>query len=221
MRITESALKHGVSDADMLHAARMPFRTIAHQDGGRTLVIGVDQAGRFLEIVVKDAGDDTEPEIIHADVLRPGYYRFLKGVMTMTKDEQTTDEWLAGLERDETVEAKDASDLRGIGEALIGIEYADAALVAAVERARANGRSWTEIANVLGVTRQAARQRFTGTGGGTSKPETVAAKVLKSVSGIEGKPTKKVAAKAIRRHVGAKPAAAKLVRKNATRKASR
>jgi hypothetical protein len=77
MRINESARKHGVSDADMLHAARTIIRDIAEQDGGRTLFIGVDTAGRMLEIVVKDADDDTEPEIIHAMRLRRGYYRFL------------------------------------------------------------------------------------------------------------------------------------------------
>lgn len=30
---------------------------------------------------------------------------------------------------------------------------------------RANGRSWTEIVNVLGVSRQAARQQFAGSVG--------------------------------------------------------
>lgn len=76
----------------------------------------------------------------------------------MTTD---VDAWLASLEHG-SAEAQDASDLREIGAALIGIEAAEASLTAAVEKARANGRSWTDIANVLGVSRQAARQRFAG-----------------------------------------------------------
>jgi DNA-directed RNA polymerase specialized sigma24 family protein len=75
--------------------------------------------------------------------------------MTMT----TTDEWLASLE-DGHAEAKDGKDLRGIGEALQAVDAAQAELVAAVATARGHGRSWTEVANVLGVSRQAARQRF-------------------------------------------------------------
>jgi hypothetical protein len=75
----------------------------------------------------------------------------------MTKDD--TERWLAGLEHAD-VQTSDARDLREIGLALVGIDAAEAALRAAVERARAAGRSWTEIANVLGVSRQAARQRF-------------------------------------------------------------
>lgn len=41
----------------------------------------------------------------------------------------------------------------------------DRALALAVAGLRANGRSWTEIGLALGVTRQAARQRFTDNGG--------------------------------------------------------
>ena len=54
----------------------------------------------------------------------------------------------------------DRRDLRQIGLALISIEAAEQALVSAVAKARGNKRSWTDIANVLGVSRQAARQRF-------------------------------------------------------------
>jgi hypothetical protein len=39
----------------------------------------------------------------------------------------------------------------------------EARLREAVEVARAHGRSWNQIAVALGVTRQAARQRFTDT----------------------------------------------------------
>jgi hypothetical protein len=71
----------------------------------------------------------------------------------------TTDAWLAGLE-DGHAEAKDGADLRAIGDALRAVDAAQAELVAAVATARGHGRSWTEVANILGVSRQAARQRF-------------------------------------------------------------
>jgi hypothetical protein len=77
MRISDSARSHGVSDEDMLHAARMVLRTIAEQDGGRTLFIGTGVHGQLLEIVLKDAGETTEPEIIHAMPLRKNFYRYL------------------------------------------------------------------------------------------------------------------------------------------------
>lgn len=61
-----------------------------------------------------------------------------------------------------TVTARDTADLRAIGEALAGVDTARARLTAAIAAARRAGRSWTEIANVLGTSRQAARQRFAG-----------------------------------------------------------
>lgn len=55
---------------------------------------------------------------------------------------------------------EDRKDLRQIGVALLAVEAAEQSLIAAVSQAKAGGRSWTDIANVLGVSRQAARQRF-------------------------------------------------------------
>ena len=40
-------------------------------------------------------------------------------------------------------------------------ETGDAVLGHFVDRARGSGRSWTEISNVLGVTKQAVHKRFT------------------------------------------------------------
>lgn len=77
MRISESARRHGVSDADMLHATRTVRRVIAEQSGGRMLFIGLSRSGQPLEIVVQSHGDD-EPEIIHAMRLRRNFYRFLR-----------------------------------------------------------------------------------------------------------------------------------------------
>lgn len=51
-------------------------------------------------------------------------------------------------------------DLRAIADVAQRIESDEARLREAVEIARARGRSWNQIAIPLGVSRQAARQRF-------------------------------------------------------------
>ena len=51
-------------------------------------------------------------------------------------------------------------DLRGIADAAQTVRDDEARLREAVELARANGKSWNQIAVALGVSRQAARQRF-------------------------------------------------------------
>lgn len=54
----------------------------------------------------------------------------------------------------------DGEDLRAVGEALRAVAVSDLTLAEQVGTARANGRTWTQIAAVLGVTKQAARERF-------------------------------------------------------------
>ena len=58
----------------------------------------------------------------------------------------------------EDFEATD--DLVSVARAADAVEAAKAALEAAVANARARDRSWNQIAMSLGVSRQAARQRF-------------------------------------------------------------
>lgn len=72
-----------------------------------------------------------------------------------------TEAWLDRL-KPETLASpgSDASDLRAIGDALRAVAASDLGLAEQVARARANGRTWTQIAAVLGVSRQAARERF-------------------------------------------------------------
>lgn len=60
----------------------------------------------------------------------------------------------------ETVEVEDTSDLRAIAEAVDAVRAAEAQVRERVEIARAHGRSWNLIALPLGVSRQAARERF-------------------------------------------------------------
>lgn len=51
-------------------------------------------------------------------------------------------------------------DLRGVADAAQTVRDDEARLREAVEIARAHGRSWNQVAVALGVSRQAARQRF-------------------------------------------------------------
>jgi hypothetical protein len=51
-------------------------------------------------------------------------------------------------------------DLRQIADAADAVRADEARLRESVEAARAQGRSWNQIAIALGVSRQAARQRF-------------------------------------------------------------
>lgn len=55
-------------------------------------------------------------------------------------------------------------DLVAVARAADAVEAAKAALEAAVANARARDRSWNQIAMSLGVSRQAARQRFGDSG---------------------------------------------------------
>lgn len=72
-----------------------------------------------------------------------------------------TDAWLDSLDpRALPSPDSDGTDLRAIGDALRAVAAGDLALAEEVARARANGRTWTQIAAVLGVTKQAARERF-------------------------------------------------------------
>lgn len=72
-----------------------------------------------------------------------------------------TEAWLDRLDP-ETIGSQDseAADLRAIGEALHAVAASDLGLAEQVATARANGRTWTQIATVLGVSKQAARERF-------------------------------------------------------------
>jgi len=78
--------------------------------------------------------------------------------MTKVKNERNIEDWL------DTVEpvgpARDATHLRRIIAAAEGLKAAEVELVAAVAAARAAGDTWDAIGVALGVSRQAAYQRF-------------------------------------------------------------
>lgn len=67
--------------------------------------------------------------------------------------------WLNSLDPDMTP-AEDTSDLREIGLALGELVDRQNRLEEAVVSARNNGRSWSEIGLVLGISKQAARERY-------------------------------------------------------------
>ena len=60
-----------------------------------------------------------------------------------------------------TTEVERTEDLRAIAAVSEAVRADEARLREAVEVARAHDRSWNQIAVALGVSRQAARQRFT------------------------------------------------------------
>jgi hypothetical protein len=69
--------------------------------------------------------------------------------------------WLDGLDPEALASPdSDGADLRSIGEALRAVAASDLTLADEVAKARAHGRTWTQIAAVLGVSKQAARERF-------------------------------------------------------------
>ncbi|HRL50155.1 MAG TPA: hypothetical protein PLK46_07940 [Propioniciclava sp.] len=78
MEIRGSARKHGITDADIDHAWRNAIRLVEYEYAGqeRLLVIGADRQGRLLELVAVPAEQPTR--IIHADLLRPKFYDYLK-----------------------------------------------------------------------------------------------------------------------------------------------
>lgn len=72
-----------------------------------------------------------------------------------------TEAWLDSLDPESVASPESqAEDLRAIGEARRAVAASDLNLADQVARARGNGRTWTQIAAVLGVSKQAARERF-------------------------------------------------------------
>lgn len=78
MEIRESARRHGIDDADILHAWANAMRLIEYDYEGedRLLVIGPDREGRMLELVAVPTDHPTR--VIHADRLRPKFHDYLR-----------------------------------------------------------------------------------------------------------------------------------------------
>lgn len=101
-------------------------------------------------------GDIPVVERIEMEPLKPPGER-------VTDDLASTEAWLDSLGSDQANPAVDnTDDLRVIAETTDELARVQARLTEAIQIARAHGRSWTEISMRLGVTRQAARQRYAG-----------------------------------------------------------
>ena len=76
--VAPSARQHGISDEDAITAARSALAggSLDDENPQRELRIGLDTAGRLLEIVVL-LWDDGETEIIHAMKTRAAYRRLV------------------------------------------------------------------------------------------------------------------------------------------------
>lgn len=79
-----------------------------------------------------------------------------------TKTNQTDiEQWIDQLDpKDPSVKVRDGRYLRHVRQAADAADAASEDLRNAVAQARANGESWGTIGMVLGVSRQAAQQRF-------------------------------------------------------------
>jgi NADPH:quinone reductase-like Zn-dependent oxidoreductase len=69
--ILRSARRHGVNDADMLHAHRNPVRAFEADD--LTMLVGADAAGRLLEVGLVTA--EGIEFIVHAMPARAKFLR--------------------------------------------------------------------------------------------------------------------------------------------------
>lgn len=166
MEITDDAHKHGVDDLDIEHAVRNAIRVL--NQGDRDLYIGADRSGRLLEVVVLD--DDGQPVAIHAMTLRPSstssYEHPEVVTMPRTREQlqqaaENAERWLDSLDTSAIASPEaDASYLRCIGAGVRAVATSQAELAQAVAAAREHGHTWTQIATMLGTTRQAAQERY-------------------------------------------------------------
>jgi DNA-directed RNA polymerase specialized sigma24 family protein len=99
--------------------------------------------------------------------LRPKFHRLLgRKVNPMRHTDEQIEQAAARFEQladdldPDTVHVEETDDLRQVAVAADAVSDDEARLREAVQLARAHGRSWNQIAVALGVSRQAARQRF-------------------------------------------------------------
>jgi len=136
MRIGEPARRHGIADEDIWHAVRNAIRQ--RQEDEFRMLIGAARDGSLPDM--KGPTNVTR----HTDeAIERAAARF--------------EQWATSLDPGDF---EDITDLRTVAQAAEAVQAADARLREGVQTARLNGRSWNQIAVALGVSRQAARQRF-------------------------------------------------------------
>ncbi len=116
------------------------------------------------------ADDDGQPVAIHAMALRPKskVLRALIEVMDMPRTREqlqqaaeAAERWLDSLDPAAIASPDaDASRLRRIGDAVRAVASSQVELADAVAEAREHGHTWTQIAAMLGTSRQAAQERY-------------------------------------------------------------
>jgi len=75
VRLTKSAIKHGISEVDIRHAQNHAIKIFDYFDDldrRRILMIGPDQSGNLLELLMA-LNPDTSLKIFHAMKLRPKF----------------------------------------------------------------------------------------------------------------------------------------------------
>ena len=168
-QIVDSARKHGVSDETILHAFNNPI-LVEDLDEKMTMFIGPDRAGNLYEIGV--VGTDEGPHRGPRDESPP---QLPEVTMPRTIEEiiNQAEELAARFEEHEpdTDGVRDATALRELRQAFLGRAEAEQRVTEAVEKARADGHSWTSIGTMLGTSGEAARQRF-GQSARTTHPRT-------------------------------------------------
>jgi hypothetical protein len=121
----------------------------------------------MLEVGVLDIDGD-DPVVIHAMPLRSKFTHCSDrgGDEAMRHTDKEINEASERFEKladrldPASAHVEDISDLRTIAEAVDVVRINEAKLTEAVQLARAHGYSWNRIAIALGVSRQAARQRY-------------------------------------------------------------
>jgi hypothetical protein len=145
----------------MLHAAR---KAIAQWrlDDNFAMRVGPARVGDLLEVGVLGIDND-DPVIVHAIPCRPQYIPATPMTKESTMHTEEETQRAAKLAEDfhpSGIPMDDTTDLRAIAEAVDGVRTGEARVRELVALARANGRSWGEVGIALGVSRQAARERF-------------------------------------------------------------
>jgi hypothetical protein len=69
--VAASALRHGVTAEDALHALRNAIDAWLRDDDGFSMVVGADSAGRLIEVGYVDSVDARV--VVHAMPARPRY----------------------------------------------------------------------------------------------------------------------------------------------------
>jgi hypothetical protein len=154
-----------VADHDIRHAVRKAVRHIV-MDDELTMLIGPATDGSMVEIGDLDLlGEDPSPS--PPCRFDRSFIDSSTEVTTMSHTDHQIDRAAERFERlaDDLDPAQahvdDTTDLQAIAIAAETTRSDETRLREAVEVARAHGRSWNHIAVALGVSRQAARQRFT------------------------------------------------------------